>query len=135
MSDEAAAAGDVAPPPGSALARALAALAAALAGGDDAQRAAVEAMLPKWVSRGARLDRRDAAIRDALSGHLPRSVAAKALEAELRRACTVASPGQGDARRKLVAEILDLNAGRPLAWRQLLNIAAANRTPRCNNLP
>ncbi|MDO9502157.1 MAG: hypothetical protein Q7J52_18815 [Falsiroseomonas sp.] len=119
--------------PASALARALAALGAALAGGDDAQRAVMVAMLPAWVSRGARLDRRDAAIRAALASGQPASVAAKSLAAELARASTLPVAQAGDARRKAVSEILELNRGRPLAWRQIMNIATERRTPRCNN--
>ncbi len=71
------------------------------------------------------LEKRDGLIRDALATHydgMTASGAAKALAYDLARVASHTAPLCKDARQALT-NIVELNGGKPLAWRQLLNIA------------
>ncbi len=71
-----------------------------------------------------RLERRDDAIREALAKHysgMTQSGAAKSLSFDLGRVASRTPPICKAARQSLV-NIVELNHGRALAWRQILNV-------------
>lgn len=98
------------------------------------REALAEAAAPRWRSRGARLDKRDAAIRDALGSFytgLPPSTAAKALERDfcaylsggwLRERVILELAPAADAKRRALHRIARLSDGGSLGWRQIVNI-------------
>jgi len=78
------------------------------------------AALAPFLTPAARIDRRDAAIRDALAyfyADTPKTPAALAMATELR-----AGNFDGSRKAETLVAILALNKGRPIGWRQIVNI-------------
>jgi hypothetical protein len=84
-----------------------------------------------WKARSRRLGARDCAICVAVASFYPgrRHAAAVALERDIGRAHAGMLSAFTEPQRAALAQIIDLNLGRRIAWRQIENILVGSRTP------
>jgi hypothetical protein len=89
------------------------------------------ALEPSWKARSRRMGARDCAIRVAVASFYPgrRHTAALAIERDLGRIVAGAGAGFDEAQVAALRQVVDLNRGRPIGWRQIENILAGERTP------
>lgn len=89
------------------------------------------ALEPSWKVRSRRMEARDCAIRVAAASFYPgrRHTAALAVERDVGRVIAGVSGGLEEAQLMVLRQIIDLNRGRSIGWRQIENIMAGQRTP------
>jgi hypothetical protein len=89
------------------------------------------ALEPSWMARSRRLEARDRAANVAVASFYPgrRHTAALAIERDLGRVLSGLIGTLGEAQLAALRQILDLNQGRTIGWRQIENILTGKRTP------